>query len=270
MPLHTLPDLKISMFEGPLDLLFHLIEKNDIDIYDIPIAEITDQYMVFLKDMDTLDMEVASEFLVMAATLIHVKSRMLLPDRKAMLLTEEDPLEELVIRLLQYRRCKMLAQDLRDRYKIYSNAFYRLPSTPISLDISVQYPPQEFDSESFSKAITAVNTRNAMRFADLSAKMTHILRRDKVSVREKMKLVWQKLISHGKLFFHEIFPAHETSKIEKVVGFLAVLELLRGNQISAEQERPFDVILLSEIRERPVKENRKTFLGPALAVKEKE
>ena len=106
-----------------------------------------------------------------------------------------------------------------------------------------------------------------MRFADLSAKMTHILRRDKVSVREKMKLVWQKLISHGKLFFHEIFPAHETSKIEKVVGFLAVLELLRGNQISAEQERPFDVILLSEIRELPVKENRKTFLGPALAVK---
>ena len=88
--------------------------------------------MIFLKNMDALDMEFASEFLVMAATLIHVKSRMLLPDRKAMLSAEEeDPREELVIRLLQYRRCKMLAQDLRDRYKIFSNSFYRLPATPV-------------------------------------------------------------------------------------------------------------------------------------------
>jgi len=270
MSLHPIPDLKISMFEGPLDLLFHLIEKNDLDIYDIPIAEITDQYMLFLKDMDALDMEFASEFLVMAATLIHVKSRMLLPDRKAMLSAEEeDPREELVIRLLQYRRCKMLAQDLRDRYKIFSNSFYRLPATPVSLSIAVPNPPQEFDPEGFSKAITSVNARNAMRFADLSAKITHILKRDKVSVRDKMKLVWQKLISNGKIFFHEIFPSAETSKIEKVVGFLAVLELLRGNQISAEQERPFDVILLSKLKEGPTSDSLLSTSDSNLFVKEK-
>jgi segregation and condensation protein A len=268
MAQYIVPDLKISMFEGPLDLLFHLIEKNDIDIYDIPIAEITDQYMVFLKDMDALDMEFASEFLVMAATLIHVKSRMLLPDRKAMLaMEEEDPREELVIRLLQYRRCKMLAQDLRERYKVYSNAYYRLPSTPFSLDIEVQIPPQEFDPEGFARAISSVNTRNAIRFADLSAKITHILKRDKVSVRDKMKLVWQKLIANGKMFFHEIFPTQSTSKIEKVVGFLAVLELLRGNQISAEQDRPFDVILLAEIKEHAPVKSKKAVKEPNLPLK---
>jgi segregation and condensation protein A len=242
MPIHQLPELKIRQFEGPLDLLFHLIEKNDIDIYDIPIAEITDQYMVFLKDMDSLDMEVASEFLVMAATLIHIKSRMLLPDRKAILSVEEDdPREELVIRLLQYRRCKMLAMDLR------------LPETPGSLGIKIKHPPQEFEPELFEKSISAVCARNEMRFADLSAKITHILKRDKVSVRDKMRFVWQKLVSHGKIFFHEIFPSQETTQFEKVVGFLAVLELLRGNQISAVQEKPFDVILLSAIEHHPIK-----------------
>lgn len=270
MPLHQLPELKIRQFEGPLDLLFHLIEKNDIDIYDIPIAEITDQYLVFLKDMDTLDMEVASEFLVMAATLIHIKSRMLLPDRKAILSSEEDdPREELVIRLLQYRRCKMLAADLRQRYKDYADCFCRLPATPASLGISIKHPPQEFDPDNFEKGVSVVCSRNEMRFADISAKITHILKRDKVSVRDKMKLVWKKLITNGKIFFHEIFPAGETSKIEKIVGFLAVLELLRGNQISASQERPFDVILLSEIGDIPQKDTGASAADPSAEVKEK-
>ena len=251
MPVHQVPELKIRQFEGPLDLLFHLIEKNDIDIYDIPIAEITDQYMVFLKDMDTLDMEVASEFLVMAATLIHIKTRMLLPDRKALSLSEEeDPREELVIRLLQYRRCKMLAQDLRERYKNFADSVTRLPATPSSLGVDTAAPPQEFDPENFQQSILAICSRNEIRFADLSSKITHILKRDKVSVRDKMKLVWQRILSGGKIFFHEIFPARDTSNIDKITGFLAVLELLRGNQISAVQERPFDVILLSK-RDEP-------------------
>jgi len=270
MTLHQLPELKIMQFEGPLDLLFHLIEKNDIDIYDIPIAEITDQYMVFLNNMDTLDMEVASEFLVMAATLIHIKSRMLLPDRKALLSSdEEDPREELVIRLLQYRRCKMLAMDLRLRYKKFNHCICRLPATPASLGVLVKHPPQEFDSDNFEKSVSVVCARNEMRFADLSSKITHILKRDKVSVRDKMKFVWQKLISGGKIFFHEIFPAMETSNIEKIVGFLAVLELLRGNQISAIQERPFDVILLSENREKPLQVIDFPNTEPSAEVKER-
>lgn len=268
---HKVPELKIRQFEGPLDLLFHLIEKNDIDIYDIPISEITDQYMAFLDDMTTMDMEVASEFLVMAATLVHIKSRMLLPDRKAVISQEEeDPREELVIRLLQYRRCKILAQDLRDRYRTFSKCTYKLPSTARSLDVFVQTPPQEFEPECFGRAIASVCARNEVRFADLASKITHILKRDKISIRDKMKIVWQKLLEKGKIFFHEIFPSNETDKLEKVVGFLAVLELLRSNQISAEQERPFDVILLSQKAERSRKDSRMYLKEPHKIQKERQ
>ena len=99
------PQVRLRKFEGPLDLLFHLIEKNDIDIYDIPIAEVTDQYMEYLDKMNSLDMEVASEFLLMAATLVHIKSRMLLPDRNVSETdAEADPREELVVKLLDILR----------------------------------------------------------------------------------------------------------------------------------------------------------------------
>lgn len=255
---HRTFDLKIDRFEGPMDLLFHLIEKNDIDIYDIPIAEITDQYMSFLQDMSTPDMEIASEFLVMAATLIHIKSKMMLPGIKTGGPVEEgeDPREELVIRLLQYRRCKILAQDLRDRYAYYSHSVTRLPTLSRTLGISVSSIPQEFESDCFDRAISAVCTRNEMRFSDLSSKITHLLKREKISIRDKMKAVWQKLTEKGRVFFHEVFPSARTEKPEMVAGFLAVLELLRSNRISAEQEKPFDVILLTKKEERPRKESR--------------
>lgn len=258
MPSHRVPDLKIDRFEGPLDLLFHLIEKNDIDIYDIPIAEITDQYMSFFQGMSAPDMEVASEFLVMAATLIQIKSKMMLPGIRSGLSVEdgEDPREELVIRLLQYRRCKILAQDLRGRYAFYSGSSTRLPTLPKTFGITVQSVPQEFEPDCFNRAITGVCARNEMRFADLSSKITHLLKREKVSIRDKMIAVWQKLTQRGRIFFHEIFPASETGKDEQVAGFMAVLELLRSNRISADQEKPFDVILLSRKEERTRKESR--------------
>ncbi|MDD3959034.1 MAG: segregation/condensation protein A [Clostridiaceae bacterium] len=270
MPSHRFPDLKIDRFEGPLDLLFHLIEKNDIDIYDIPIAEITDQYMSYLHGMSAPDMEAASEFLVMAATLIHIKTKMMLPGIRAGAAVEdgEDPREELVIRLLQYRRCKILAQDLRERYAYHSDSILRLPSLPKTLGITVQSVPQEFDPDCFNRSIMAVCSRNEIRFADISSKITHLLKREKVSIRDKMRIVWQRLTEKGRAFFHEIFPATETTPTEKVAGFLAVLELLRSNRISAEQERPYDVILLSKKEDRSRKDSRMYMKQPHRIQKE--
>ncbi|NLW88351.1 MAG: segregation/condensation protein A [Clostridiaceae bacterium] len=269
---HRIFDLKIDRFEGPMDLLFHLIEKNDIDIYDIPISEITDQYLDFLGEMSELDMEIASEFLVMAATLIHIKSKMLLPGPRGGRLTEEcdDPREELVIRLLQYRRCKVLAKDLRERYSYYSDCVYKLPTLPRTIGINVLSIPQEFDPEGYNRAVMAVCARNEMRFADISSKITHLLKREKISIRDKMKAVWQKLIEKGRVFFHELFPSAETEPAEKVAGFLAVLELLRSNRISADQERPFDVILLSKKEERSRKESRMYLKEPHKVRKEQQ
>lgn len=247
---HQKPSLKIRTFEGPLDLLFHLIEKNDIDIYDIPISDITAQYMDFLHEMESLDMEVASEFLVMAATLVHIKSRMMLPGRKVEDGNyEEDPREELVISLLKYKRCKLLAGEFKNRHNIYADCYYRVPSTAKDLGVEIKLPAQEFVTEEFDAAIKAINERNAIRFADISSKITHILRRDKLSVKDRMKAVWHSITSRGRMFFHELFDKNkEPEKIDKIVSFLAVLELLRSNKIKAEQKRPFDVILIEEKR----------------------
>ena len=241
-------EFKINDFEGPLDLLFHLIEKNDIDIYDIPIAQITDQYMSAIADMKSLDMDVASSFLVMAATLIHIKSRMLLPGKKSALLDgdEEDPREELVVRLLQYRRCKLVAGELKERYSVYANSSIRLPTAPKSLGIYAELPVQLFKKTHFYDAMSAVCVRNELRFADIGVRISHILKRDKSSVREKMKSLWSAVVNKTKVFFHELFSTEESTKLEKITGFLAVLELLRGNRIMAYQKKPFDVILLEK------------------------
>lgn len=246
------PELKIRHFEGPLDLLFHLIEKNDIDIYDIPIYEITRQYIDYIDKMKQLDMEIASDFLVMTATLIHIKSRMMLPGLKSdMDNGEEDPREELVISLLRYKRCKLLAKELKSGHEEFVNCKYRAASTAKDLDIEIPEIPQEFDPQMFEEALNNVNTRNIQRFADLSPKITHILKRDKISVKERMMTFWNKITSRGKIFFHELFPKDKKiEKIDKIVGFMAILELLRSNKITAEQKKPFDVILLSEKREK--------------------
>lgn len=245
---HERPALKIREFEGPLDLLFHLIEKNDIDIYDIPISDITEQYMDFIAQMESMDMEVTSEFLVMAATLVHIKSRMMLPGRKGDTEdVEEDPREELVISLLRYKRCKLLAGELKQRQDIYSDCYYRIPSTAKSMDIEIKLPPQEFVSAEFDEAVANVCRRNEIRFADISAKITHILKKDKLSVRERMKSVWLTISRRGRMFFHELFDKENPpEKIDRIVGFLAVLELLRGNKITAQQKKPFDVILIED------------------------
>ena len=243
----TSPSLKIRDFEGPLDLLFHLIEKNDMDIYDIPIAEITEQYLTYIRTMETPDMEDATSFLVMASTLIHIKSRMLLPGKTLLDATaEEDPREELVMRLLQYRRCKIIAGELKERFGRYSPVHVRLPMTPKSMGISLKPPVQTFNQSAFHDALASVTNRNQLRFADISAKISHILKRDKMSVKEKMKWIWSKLKACKTIFFHEVFSAKNSTKMEKITGFLAILELLRGDRITVEQEYTYGAILLKK------------------------
>ena len=119
--------IKIENFEGPFDLLFHLIEKNKMNIYDIPINDITDQYMDYLYGMKELDMEVASEFLLMAATLLHIKSKLLLPSKKDKEEEAEvDPREELILKLIEYKKYKEFAESLRKREAQWEGAVYKL------------------------------------------------------------------------------------------------------------------------------------------------
>lgn len=246
------PELKIQHFEGPMDLLYHLVEKNDIDIFDIPIATICEQYMEYLDTMKSLDMEIASEFLVMAASLVLIKTKMMLPGSKAGENgeAEPDPREDLVVSLMRYKRCKLFAEELKERREKYSGCRTRLPMTAKDLGITVLPVKQEFSVEAFDQATDDICTRNEVRFADISAKITHILRKDKLSVRQKMKNLWKTITSRGKLFFSELFTSKkgEDYKMEKIVSFLAVLELVRNDSITVEQKRLFEDILIEKKR----------------------
>jgi segregation and condensation protein A len=236
-------ELKIQNFEGPLELLLYLIEKNRIDIYDIPIAQITEQYLDYLNSLQDPDLEIASEFLVMAATLIHIKSRLLLPQRGAAVRdSEEDPREELVLRLLEYRRCKMIAQRLKENHEAYTSCMYRLPETPARLGFDTGQARGGLNWDSFWRASQQVARQNQLRFNDLSSKITYILRRDKVSLKEKMRLIWRSVVNKTRVYFSELFPAGKVTRMERVTGFLALLELLRLNRVKVRQDKPFDVI----------------------------
>ena len=245
------PDIKLRQFEGPLDLLLHLIEKNDVDIYDIPISTITAQYMDYIESMQEFDMELASDFLVMGATLVSIKSRMMLPGMQASLIAGDDvvdPREELVISLMRYKRCRVFANELRERRAKYEGARFRTRATAKELGIDIKKISTDFDKEEFDNAVDEINNRNQLRFNDISEKVKHILRRDKMSVRERMKSLWLTITKKGKMFFSELFKGKKTEKIDRIVSFLALLELVRNNDINVEQKGCFEDILIEEKR----------------------
>ena len=243
------PEIKLRQFEGPLDLLLHLIEKNDVDIYDIPISRITAQYMDYIESMKEFDMELASDFLVMGATLVSIKSRMMLPGMQAALGGSGDeavdPREELVISLMRYKRCRVFASDLKERREKFDGARFRYASTAKSLGITIAPVEQSFSIEEFNDAVATINERNEMRFTDISAKIKHILRKDKLSIKERIKTIWRSITGKGKVLFSSLF-GKKAEKMDKVVSFLAVLELVRDNKINVEQERNFGEISIEE------------------------
>jgi segregation and condensation protein A len=241
----TPPNYITEKFEGPLDLLCYLIEKDKINIYDIPITNITDQFINYISTMPDYDMESVSAFLVMASTLIHIKSKILLPSLRS---NESeavfDPREELVLRILEYRRCKTIAANLSTQHETYRDCVYRFPESLKDLGIQPAAHPAEFSVDMFYTACKILAERNKLRFSDTLGKITQILKREKISLKEKMKTILNRISERACVFFNEIFPECQTTKAERVVGFLAMLELLRINKIKAKQKRAFDQILI--------------------------
>jgi segregation and condensation protein A len=241
-------DFKLDAFEGPLDLLLQLIERDKVDIYDIPISTITAQYMQYIESMQEFDMELASDFLVMGATLVSIKSRMMLPGMTSSLVPGEDvvdPREELVISLMRYKRCRIFASDLKDRREKFDGARFRYASTAKSLGITIAPAEQSFSIEEFNDAVAVINERNESRFTDITAKIKHILRKDKMSVKERIKSIWRSITGKGKILFSSLF-GKKAEKMDKVVSFLAVLELVRDNKINVEQDKNFGEISIEE------------------------
>lgn len=227
--------VQLEIFEGPLDLLLHLIKKNEVSITDIPIATITEQYLATLELMETLNLDVAGEFLVMASTLVHIKSRMLLPAGADEPDEEEgtDPREELVRRLLEYQRYKDAAAELEQREMLSRDVFVRSPST------DEEAAPRGFREISVFELLGALK-----RVIDrLPKDSVHEVTLERITVREKMTLLLDRLRRQGRVLFEALFDDTK-SRMEIVVTFLAMLELVKVRAIRIYQEEMAGPILI--------------------------
>jgi segregation and condensation protein A len=236
-PLLTLPqdlyippdalEVFLDAFEGPLDLLLYLIKRQNLDILDIPIAEITDQYMEYVELMKDLRLELAAEYLVMAAMLAEIKSRMLLP-RPAEAEDEEDPRAELVRRLQEYEQFKKAAQDLDELPRLERDHFVTAAEVPPGY---VRRSPPEVDLREVLLAL-----RDLLARADLFT--SHRVERETLSLRERMSSVLEGLRGKGFVPFVHLFELRE-GRAGVVVTFLAVLELIKSASIELVQADPF-------------------------------
>ena len=243
---------KLEQFEGPLDLLLHLIEKNKVSIYDIPIAEITDQYLEYVSQMEREDLNVVSEFLVMAATLLDIKSRMLLPAEVNEEGEEEDPRAELVERLLEYKMYKYMAFELKDRELDAEKVFYKNPTIP--KEVARYEPPVDLDKlldgltlAKLQRIFESVMKRREDKVDPIRSNFGTI-RQEPVSLEEKITSVRDYARKHRRFSFRAMLE-RQGDKLEVVVTFLAVLELMKIGKIHLTQEHLFDDMEIETLEE---------------------
>lgn len=239
--------VKLEAFEGPLDLLLHLIDKNKIDIYDIPIVEITEQYLDYIKQMETDDMNVMSEFLVMAATLIDIKCRMLLPKEVDEEGEEEDPRAELVQKLLEYKMCKYMSFELRDRQVDAARNLYREQKLPP--EVAAYRPPVDYEMligdmtlNKLHEIFKSIIRRQEDRVDPIRSQYGNI-EKDEIDMDMKALYVEAYIKEHRTTSFRKLLEK-QSSKMEVIVTFLVILELMKTGKITISQENLFDDILI--------------------------
>lgn len=241
----ALPKIEVSFpdqnFEGPLDLLLSLIQKHELDILNIPIAFITDKYLEFIRVMQLMNLDLASEYLVMAATLAHIKSKMLLPqvpvdqDAEALAEEEEDPREALIRRLLQYQKYKLAAEQLRERSTYGQDAFLR--GAPLSEAVDPGLPPLA-EVPLFALAAAFQRVLDATR-----VKLTHDITADKVSLTDRIHQLVDFLRGKEQVRFEDLFTG-VTTREGLVITFLALLEMAKLRMSRLYQEEPLGPILV--------------------------
>ena len=235
--------IKIDNFEGPFDLLFHLIEKNRFSIYDIPISIIADQYIEYLSAMRELDMEVASEFLVTAATLLHIKSRMLLPSKKEEEQEEKDPREELVMRLLEYKKFKEFSFTLKQREKEWAGVYYKLPEI---IPVPQREEVLELVPDELRRVYAGLLVKNREKMNPDVGGMNKIIQHERVSLKSKMREIIRALIAKGHIRFFELFSLKRRSSADVITGFLAILELAKLKKVRLQQRKQFADIYIEK------------------------
>ena len=235
----------LKIFEGPLDLLLNLIRENEIDIYDIPIAQVTEQYLAYLSLMESLDLDIAGEWLVMAATLVEIKSRMLLPEEPREEFEDEeeklDPRLELVERLIEYEKFKQAAELFRER-----ETERQMQYTRGTIQLEFDFKPTLVLED-----MTATDLLGALQriLSDVGDEEVTTIQRRKITVRIRMREIWRKISeATGKVIFDDLFDDVVT-RVDVVLTFLALLELLKTQKVKVKQKMtfaPIEIIPLVE------------------------
>ena len=240
--------VKLQAFEGPLDLLLHLIDKNKVNIYDIPIVEITEQYLAYVNQMDHQDLDVVSEFLVMAATLLDIKSKMLLPKEINEDGEEEDPRDELVQKLLEYKMYKYMSYELRYRELDAERNMYKGPTIP--KEVAKYEQPVDLDELLSGVTLIKLNEifkqvmkRKEDKIDPIRSKFRNI-EKEEVSLPDKINFI-RDYVKDKKTFSFKKLLESQHSKMHVIVSFLAILELMKMGEIVIEQKEIFDDIIVS-------------------------
>ncbi len=244
-------EFKLEKFEGPLDLLLHLIDKNKVDIYDIPIAQITDQYMDYVREIKEEDMDVMSEFLVMAATLLDIKCRMLLPKEVNEEGEEEDPRAELVQKLLEYKMYKYMSAELRELSEGADQTLYRRKNLP--KEVRSYIPPVDYEELIGDVTLARLNDifqdilkRQKYRVDPVRSQFGRI-EKEEVDLSAKELYIKAYLNSHRDTDFRTLLE-EQNSKDEVIVTFLVVLELMKTGSIEIQQEELFGKIQIHVVK----------------------
>ncbi len=242
--------IKLEVFEGPLDLLLHLIDKNKVNIYDIPIVLITQQYMEYVNGMEKKDLNVVSEFLVMAATLLDIKSRMLLPKEVNEDGEEQDPRAELVEKLLEYKMYKYMSYELKDMYIDADKSMYKMPTIPKEImaykqPVNLEELVGDMNLAKLRAIFDDIMKRQENRVDPIRSRFGRI-EKEEVSLEEKMIYVRNYIMEHENFSFKELLGM-ASGKVQVIVTFLAVLELIKMGNITVEQENREDDIAITVI-----------------------
>ena len=227
-------EIKIENFEGPLDLLCTLVEKNKMNIYEIKLTEITDQYIEYINKMQDMDLEVTSEFLIMASTLLYLKSKNLLPNKQE----DESEIteEELIRRIVEYKKYKDITIKLKENFEKFSKRIYKTQE-PIQLPkqtIEIQY-----DNNIIPTVYESIFVRNKEKINENARNIEKIAITENFTVANKLKDMFKELVKHKKFVFNRLFSINQHSKNEIVTAFSGLLELSRRNKVITEQEELF-------------------------------
>ena len=252
--------VKLEAFEGPFDLLFHLIEKNKIDIYDIPISSLADQYMDYILSMQEMDLEVTGSFLVMASTLLHIKSRLMLPAPAAEGDGEGDPREDLVISIIEYKKYKDFTETLRGESRHWALAFYRPAKLwDASAELGAAWRAAadaaaaalevaDIDPDRLAQTYRALAEANRKKMAqDVGERVGKIVERDKAPVSNKIREIVRWLARKRGFLFQKAFPWRSGGSQDIISAFMAVLELSRQNRLRIRQKKLFGGIFVSRM-----------------------